>query len=245
MRARERSELAASLERALRAPADRPSSEELARLRAALEVVPLLAASSTPGARRAPRLLVAAVLACLAALAVAAARPPLPTPLRALAVSIGLPVDDAAVAAVKGRIAALEAALVERDPRRARSAAAALRASLGRLSRGDEAKVQPEAGRILALAEQLLAASGAPETGGTPPPTSSPPPRSTVAPSASTPSVTLPPGSGHGELGDRPTGGTDDGARLSGASATRRPGGDSADGAAPATDRTGPIAGDD
>ncbi|HUZ19863.1 MAG TPA: hypothetical protein VMU75_04735 [Acidimicrobiales bacterium] len=145
-------QLLEALGEALRPPPIRPGAVEVARLQLAVaeprRLRPHLRASVTLAAA-------AAVVIIVGALAVSGM--PLPSPLRSIAVSIGLPVNDAQVAAVKGDLVGLSRALTANDRSAVGRGAAVLRSKLADLTPGDRPKVEAAARSLLARADHLLA----------------------------------------------------------------------------------------
>ena len=156
-------------------PSAAPSETELAAFRAVLEGprVLHLDAHRHVGTPLVTRLAVAAAVAA-AAIGVTLAVTPLPSPIRSIAVSIGLPVNDAQVAAVKGDVATLSVAVIERRSAAVHRDASVLRAHLRTLGPADREKVAVEATKVLAAAAAFLRAEGS-DTGPATPATTSPP----------------------------------------------------------------------
>lgn len=141
--------------------------------------------------------------------AVAAAGVPLPPPLRAMAVAVGLPVDDAHVATVKTDIAKLHDAVTAGDREGVLAGTAALIRDLRDLSPADRSEVEQDALSALAAAQRFLddgtATSSSATGGGSPTPASRPLPDASAAPPP------LPSGSTStdGQSGTGPAGGRD------------------------------------
>ncbi len=118
--------------------------------------------------------------------AVALARPVLPSPLRAAARAVGLPVDSQRLADARAQLARLEAAMASGPLTAARQAqlrkeADALQAALARLDPSERQMVAPSARGALSRADRALQLPAAPPPGSSSssppgsPPSSSPP----------------------------------------------------------------------
>jgi hypothetical protein len=131
-------------------------------------------------------LAMAFVLAGAGTAAAATGAVPMPTPVRALAHDLGLPVDSPGVHAVRQAMADLRRAEASGDPRAAAAKAAALRRAVGDLGPHEAAGLQSSAQHELDTAD----AAGA-ERQPTPPEAATTPPEAVVPPAD--PATTSPP----------------------------------------------------
>ena len=152
-------ELLGALARCLAEPSPPPSPAAVSALRSAF----LAATTSRRDSRRLRLLkpvplLAAGVLAVGTSTAAAAASGAvLPGPLRSVAVAVGLPVDDSAVAAARTSIDDLDQQIKTGDDEHLATAVASVRSRLDRLSSSDRVEVQPLGGGVLHRAEIALA----------------------------------------------------------------------------------------
>jgi len=112
-------------------------------------------------------LVAAAVLATGGVAAAAVATDTLPGPARRIAVAIGLPVSSPALEATRGAMGDLRHALDRHDTAAIRAGADAVRTDLAALTPSDRTQVEPEADRLLALADAALGRSTGSGTHGT------------------------------------------------------------------------------
>jgi len=148
-----------------------------------------------------------AVLATSGMAAAAVATDHLPGPTRAVAYDLGLPVTSPALAAARGTLAQLDAALAAGDAVRIRTTSALLRSELADLSPSDRATIQTSAALALARAAAL---AGAPPGAAVGPGAA---PGGTTRPGGTT--GTGPPGTG-GSTGSGGAGGTGTGSSSTG-----------------------------
>lgn len=167
-----------AVRRALMPPTAEPSPVEVARLRMA--VAELRAAreaptrpagqirSLVPGRLRRPLPVLVALLIGVGGVTAGAAGAgaSLPSPLRRAAVAVGLPIDDAALAAARTDVGRVRGALERGNRGSVASAVVQLRRCLDRLSPGDRAHVEPGADQLLAAADRFLSTAPPPTAGG-------------------------------------------------------------------------------